>query len=192
MLCASSRCHDELVVNNVQVSEGAVVGFETERLTARKMSALDLDYLTNLHLDPQVMTTIGGVRSPSDTTSWLATNLDHWETFGFGQWMFDEDRVCVGRGGLRMIDDSVGENLVEVGYVFGQAHWGKGYATEVTLACLEIAVEHYGLNHLGAITLEGNDASTRVLEKCGFEFCRWVDHSSGPHKFLRWRLAAAP
>jgi RimJ/RimL family protein N-acetyltransferase len=45
-------------------------------------------------------------------------------------------------------------------------------------------VEHVA----GVITAEGNDASTRVLEKCGFQFERWVEHASGPHKFLRLTL----
>lgn len=44
---------------------------------------------------------------------------------------------------------------------------------------------HYELDQLGAITLQGNDASTKVLTKCGFVFERWVDHPVGPHKFLR-------
>ena len=86
-----------------------------------------------------------------------------------------------------MIDDCVDEELVEVGYAFATQHWGKGYATEATAGFIEVAYGHYDLQELGAITRDGNDASTRVLEKCGFVFERWVDHAIGPHRFLRHR-----
>lgn len=177
------------MVTNVRVAEGAVVGFDTKRLSARKMSPADADYLQTVHQDPAVMATVGGVRGEDESATWLQANLDHWRTFGFGQWMLDREGVCVGRGGLRKIDVSVGEDLVEVGYVFGREHWGLGFATEATRSFLQIAVEHYRIEELGAITLKGNDASTRVLEKCGFVFERWVDHPVGPHKFLRFRVA---
>lgn len=91
----------------------------------------------------------------------------------------------LGRGGLRWIDQSVGESLVEVGYVLRQDAWGQGYATEACEAFIQIAAEGYGITELGGITLTGNDASTRVLEKCGFVFERWFEHPGGRCKFLR-------
>jgi RimJ/RimL family protein N-acetyltransferase len=175
------------MLRNTRTVDGVVVAFETERLAARMMTAFDAAYLNDLHLDPEVMATVGGVRDREASETWLSANLDHWTTHGFGQRMLDRDNVCIGRGGLRKIDACVGEDLTEVGYVIGRAHWGNGYATEAARAFIEIATGHCGLHQLGAITLKGNDASTRVLEKCGFVFERWVDHRVGPHKFLRFK-----
>jgi RimJ/RimL family protein N-acetyltransferase len=176
----------ERMLRNTRSVDDVVVAFETERLAARMMTAAEAVYMDGLHLDPEVMATIGGVRDLAASETWLTANLDHWTAHGFGQWMLDRDNVCVGRGGLRKIDVCVGEDLTEVGYVIGREHWGNGYATEATRAFIDIATGHYGLDQLGAITLKGNDASTRVLEKCGFIFERWVDHHVGPHKFLRF------
>lgn len=80
---------------------------------------------------------------------------------------------------------------MEVGFVLERSAWGHGYATEATRAFVDIAEDPYKIHELGAITLAGNDASTRVLEKNGFVFERWVAHTTGPHKFLRLRLGQA-
>ncbi len=120
----------------------AVAGFQTDRISARRMEADDASYLEGLHSDAEVMATVGGVRSAADSGAWLAANLDHWGSFGFGQWMLDVGGLCVGRGGLRQIDSCVGEDLVEVGYVIGRPHWGRGYATEATTALLDVADAH--------------------------------------------------
>ena len=128
------------------------------------------------------------VRSEAETATWIRTNLGHWTEHQFGQWRLTSlEGEDLGRGGLRWIDRSVGEPLVEVGYVLQRSAWGNGYATEVCAAFIEVAATHYGIRELGAITLKGNDASTRVLEKCGFAFERWVEHPVGSHKFLRYR-----
>ncbi len=169
-----------------------VVRFRTERLEGERMRESDAGYLAQLHSDPEVMATIGGVRDSDESAAWLRWNLDHWNKHRFGQWMLRAaDAGPIGRGGLRWIDECVGEHLVEVGFVLERSAWGKGYATEATRAFVDIAEGHYKFDQLAAITLEGNDASTRVLEKNGFVFERWVDHTTGPHKFLRLRLGDA-
>lgn len=178
-----------MVTYEVSQRSGAVDTFRTDRIIGERMAASHIDYLGRMHQIPEVMATMGGVRTPDESLAWLASQLDHWEQFGFGQWMLRAgDGAFVGRGGLRMIDQCVGEEVVEVGYAFAQEAWGQGFATEATGAFVSIAQSHYKLSELGAITLKGNDASTRVLEKNGFVFERWVEHSTGPHKFLRRRL----
>ena len=170
----------------MNIEDGAVTSFATERLRAERMTAAHANYLAELHLDAEVMANIGGVRDAAHSAEWLDRNLAHWREHRFGQWMFrDADDHLVGRGGLRWIDPCVNERIVEVGYVFQRSAWGAGLATEATVAIVTIASEHYGLTQLGAITAEGNDASSRVLTKCGFEFERVVQHDLGPHRFFR-------
>lgn len=166
-----------------------MTSLRTKRLIGERMTADHARLLEQLHAVPEVMNHVGGLRTPAETARWLDTQLAHWATYGFGQWVLRSSTHKVGepigRGGLRMIDGCVGEELVEIGYVLNQAAWGQGYATEAAAAFVEIAESHYGLDELGAITARGNDASTRVLEKNGFVFERWVEHHTGPHKFLR-------
>ena len=129
---------------------------------------------------------IGGVRDAQRSAAWLERNLAHWDDDRFGQWMLrDQTNQLGGRGGLRWIDPCVNERIVEVGYVFQRSAWGIGLATEATTAIIHIARDAYRLPELGAITLEGNDASSRVLTKCGFVYERTVTHDIGPHRFFR-------
>lgn len=55
-----------------------------------------------------------------------------------------------------------------LGYVFGAAAWGHGYATETAHAVLQWAFDTLDLNRVQAETDTRNVASARVLEKLGF------------------------
>jgi RimJ/RimL family protein N-acetyltransferase len=58
--------------------------------------------------------------------------------------------------------------VAELGYSFGRAYWGRGYATEVVGALVEHA-RSLGLGWLEAYSFLENPASARVLEKAGFD-----------------------
>ena len=153
------------------------------------MTEQHAEYLAALHADPEVMAMIGGIRTDEQSTVWLGHNLDHWAKNGFGQWMLrDTTGQLIGRAGLRWIDPSVGERIVEVGYVLQRSAWGYGLATEATAAIVAIARDRYLLAELGAIVLKGNDRSTHVLKRCGFVFERWIAHPVGPHQFFHMTL----
>ena len=108
--------------------------FATRRMTARPLEAADLEWLVTLHQNPLVMQNIGGVRSRTITEAWLQSNLDHWAQHGFGEVVLDHasSGARIGRGGLRMIDECVGEELVELEEVdalivrHGGLCWGSG------------------------------------------------------------------
>ncbi|MDO9451363.1 MAG: GNAT family N-acetyltransferase [Stagnimonas sp.] len=62
----------------------------------------------------------------------------------------------------------------DIGYAFLQRHHGQGFATEAVRAVLGDARQRLALPLLYAITSPDNDASIRVLEKCGFHFERFM------------------
>lgn len=55
-----------------------------------------------------------------------------------------------------------------IGYVLGEAAWGRGYATEAGSALLTWAFDTLDLNRVQAELDTRNAASARVLEKLGF------------------------
>ncbi len=65
--------------------------------------------------------------------------------------------------------DYMPDNDIEIGYIFKQSAWGKGYATETCNALLRIAFEEVSLSEVVATYEDGNDASRHVLLKCGYE-----------------------
>jgi len=63
---------------------------------------------------------------------------------------------------------------VEIGYHFAPSAWGRGYATELAMLCLEVARQQLRLEMLTAFAHPDNAASRRVLEKAGFAVERFV------------------
>jgi RimJ/RimL family protein N-acetyltransferase len=80
---------------------------------------------------------------------------------------------------------------VEFGYVFGRAHWGKGYATEAALACMRYGFERLGFEEVVASVAPQNLASARVLEKVGFEL-RGMRRFDGEAEDSLYYLATRP
>ena len=58
-------------------------------------------------------------------------------------------------------------NSAEIGYVINPAYHDKGYATEAAGALVRFGFCNAGLNRIEARYMIGNDASRRVMEKCG-------------------------
>ena len=66
---------------------------------------------------------------------------------------------------------------IELGYTFLPEYWGRGLATEIAGASLEVGFEQLGMENLVCFTLTTNHASKRVMEKVGFVFEREVVHT---------------
>ncbi len=56
---------------------------------------------------------------------------------------------------------------VELGYRFGSAHWGKGYATEAAIACRDLGFDRYGLERIYVDVHPENERSQNVARKLG-------------------------
>ena len=69
-------------------------------------------------------------------------------------------------GGIDLSQDK--DELHELGYWLGNAHWGKGYATEASKGLLHFAVQKFNLQKIKSSYMEGNITSANVLTKLGF------------------------
>ena len=66
-------------------------------------------------------------------------------------------------------------NSSEIGYAIGQKHWNKGYVTEAFNKIIEFMFL-LGIHKVVASHIVGNNASKRVMEKCGLVYeCRRKD-----------------
>lgn len=160
--------------------------FSTLRLRARRLSADDLPEVHRFHQDRRAMAHLGGVRDLAASAAYLARNLAHWETYGFGLWLLRraEAPEIVGRACLRHLAiDDVDE--IELGYGFYPACWGQGLATEVALACVGIGFDRLDARSLVALTRPTNVASRRVLSKAGLQFERHIRLEGERHALFR-------
>ena len=66
------------------------------------------------------------------------------------------------------IEGGVLSDAAEFGYWIGQPFWGCGLVSEAAFAILPVSFDLGGYDKLTAGYFDGNGASKRILEKCGF------------------------
>jgi RimJ/RimL family protein N-acetyltransferase len=94
-----------------------------------------------------------------------ATAPDPWN-FGFAV-MHKIDNRMIGFGSFTGPPNS--EGAVEIAYGIAPDYQNKGYATEVAAALADFAGREPRVKIICAHTLPETNASTRVLQKCGFK-----------------------
>ena len=139
---------------------------ETDRLILDAVRPEDkLDYFNNISHDKKVLETF------------VCRYAETPEEFDFSSYPGREDLFAIrlketGRLiGIILFFDAT-ENSCEIGYGIGSSHWGKGYVTEAARRFLSFLFEEKGFQTVYASFFPGNDASRRVMEKCGMTFCR--------------------
>jgi RimJ/RimL family protein N-acetyltransferase len=107
-------------------------------------------------------------RRPGSTTERMRRlQAEHGHCF----WVVEriEDGAFLGHCGLKRVD-AQGTALTgafEIGWIFGEAFWGVGYATEAARAALDRAFAVHDAPFVVALTVEGNGPSRRVMERIG-------------------------
>ena len=74
-------------------------------------------------------------------------------------------------------------------YALAREAWGKGFATEIAIAALDVAFRQLGLQDLVAFATPENVASRRVMEKVGFRYERDIVHQGERCVLYRRRTA---
>ena len=158
---------------------------ETDRLVLRGFTVDDLDHVASLFADPRVMHFLGDgkPRSREHAHERLAATLYRWQHRRIPMWalIVKETGACIGRCGFAPYEET---DQIELAYTLATAHWGKGYATEASRACLRHAFGELAWPRLIARTRPDNLASRRVLEKLGFRFDRDESDANGPAIFF--------
>lgn len=160
-----------------------------KRLTAERLGPAHVAELMRMHSDPQVMATLGGLRGEAETLDYLASNLRHWQRYGYGLWVFrDAWGAFVGRAGIRHINVEEREEI-ELAYAVMRAFQRQGMATDIARSLVRLAVAELGLDRLVALSLPDNIGSIRVMERAGFCFEREALYRGTP--CVLHRLASA-
>ena len=100
----------------------------------------------------------------------LMTAPDPW-MLGFTITLSASDEV-IGSCGFKGPPDA--EGMVEIAYGIAPEHQGQGLATEAADALVRFALQDPGVIIIRAHTFDPANASTRVLQKCGFQSCGMV------------------
>jgi RimJ/RimL family protein N-acetyltransferase len=162
------------------------VFLETERLTLRRFTSDDVDLLVELDSDPEVMFWITGGRTTSRVeieTDYLPAFLSYYERFeGYGFWAAIERSSGEFLGWFHF-RPAAGhpDDEPELGYRLRRSTWGKGYATEGSIALIDRGFRDFGVRRVLAETMAVNTASRRLMEKAGMQLVRTF-HQDWPDK----------
>lgn len=150
---------------------------ETERLVLRHFTDSDTDHLVDLDSDPEVMRHLtGGRPTPREVVvaEVLPRFLDFYRRFdGYGFFAAIERASGDFLGWFHFRpgpDDPPGR--VELGYRLRRVAWGRGYATEGSLALIRKGFTELGVQQVYAQTMAVNTRSRRVMEKAGLRYVR--------------------
>ncbi len=142
---------------------------ETERLILDRIKETDKeDYFNNISHDRKVLETF------------VCRYAESLETFDFSTYLGRDDLFAIrlketGRliGIILSFDET--DDACEIGYGIGPAHWNKGYVTEAVKRFLAYLFDEKGMHTVTASYFTGNDASRRVMEKCGMRYSRFSE-----------------
>ena len=149
---------------------------ETDRLTLRRLTAEDAEFILGLLNQPSFLRFIGdrGVRTLDDARAYIFNGpVGMYERHGVGLYLtaLKEGGAPIGLCGLikrETLED------IDIGFAFLPEFWGRGYAVEAAAAVLAHGRDDLGLRRIVAITAQDNQSSIRLLEKIGLTFERLI------------------
>lgn len=142
---------------------------ETERLILDRLREEDKrDYFENISHDRKVPETF------------ICRYAETMEEFDFSSYPQREDIFAVrleetGKliGIILYFDEKDG--ACEIGCGIGSRYWNRGCVTEAARRFIRYCFEERGLKRVYASFFTGNEASRRVMEKCGMKFSRFSE-----------------
>jgi RimJ/RimL family protein N-acetyltransferase len=159
---------------------------ETARLTLRGHRTDDLADCAAMWADPEVTRYIGG-RTNTEEEVWarLLRYIGHWSALGYGYWVVHERASgrFVGDVGFadfkRALTPSF-DGAPEAGWALASWASGKGFATEAVRAAHAWIDTRFPQGRTVCMIDDGNVASVRVAEKCGYRVWQKATYKGTP------------
>lgn len=155
---------------------------ETERLILRELEFTDENDLFEMDSDPDVHLYIENnpVKSIDQITKVIEMLKKQYQENGIARWAVVDKNTneCIGWSGLKYFNEPLNDHnhFYELGYRFKKKHWGKGFATESSIAIVDYGFKNLNIDKIFAITDPKNTNSKKVLSKLGFNFQETFDY----------------
>jgi ribosomal-protein-alanine N-acetyltransferase len=179
-----------------------IVNIETERLCLRNLSNKDSQGIFEMDSDPEVQKYLGNhpIKTISEATDYIENAQKEYKKYGTGRWAVIEKETgdFIGWCGLKFISTEINlkSEFYDIGYRFIKKYWGKGYATESALACLNYGFENLGQKEIFAFAESNHLASKKILRKIGMTEMNEFEYDNISHVFYKisnenWKIQNA-
>jgi RimJ/RimL family protein N-acetyltransferase len=159
---------------------------ETPRLSLRQFTEDDVDNLTDLDSDPEVMRYLTGgtpIPRPEIQDLVIPSILGAYERLDrLGTWAAESSTTgeFLGWFHFRPAFGSTDLTNIELGYRLHRSTWNQGLASEGSRALISWGFTDLGVERVFALTMTVNTASRRVMEKCGLTLVHTIPYK-GTH-----------
>jgi len=165
---------------------------ETERLILREFQETDINGIFELDSNPEVHKYLGNnpIKTKDQALKYIQFIIQQYSDHGIGRFVAIEKATgdFIGWSGLKL---NAGEkealngmqDFIDIGYRFIPRYWGKGYATESSLALLDYGFKEKKYDTIYGAAETDNLASNHILQKIGLRFvndffweevpCKW-------------------
>ncbi len=175
---------------------------ETERLLLRRILPKDADAMYEYSCDKSVTRFLLWDTHPDYyyTREYIEYLQERYALGDFFDWaiVLKSTGCMIGTCGFTNFD--LPNSCAEIGYVLNPRYRGNGYAPEAASRIIDFAFKELSLERVSAICMEENDASLRVMQKCGMTregTLRHAVYAKGKHcnvvvcsilkgEYLRW------
>ncbi len=153
----------------------------SERLGLRRWRDSDIDSFAALNNDVEVMQYFPRTLSRQETQRAIWRFNAHLDAHGFTYYAVDEiqSKQFVGFVGLKIqLFDHPMTPMVDCGWRLCKQAWGKGFATEAALRCLDFAFNDLAIHEVSAIAPQANLRSLAVMSRIGMQLADRFRHPS--------------
>jgi RimJ/RimL family protein N-acetyltransferase len=154
----------------------------TERLWLRHFAPDDLDEMASILTDPETMQYYPRPFTRDEAGTWIAQNIERYETDGFGLWVIVSKKTGEFLGDCGPVRRFVDErDEVEIGWQVKRSHWRQGIASEAGAGCRDYAFGPLGLSRVISLIRPENVPSRGVAEKIGMAIEKTIDYKGMTH-----------
>lgn len=161
--------------------------FKSKRLRFRQWKDSDLPLMTSINSSKNVMEFFPNTQGEEETKNFIQRMQTQFKEKGFCYFAVDELETEEFIGFIGLSQQTYPAEFtpcIDIGWRLSEVHWGKGYATEGALACLEYAFKELQLTEIVAVCPKVNLKSESVMLKIGMQKVLEFKHvylSNHPH-----------